>query len=68
MQSRWAWTEICFTFLRDGILHTREINREANQLPTSEKVMGRMWFTPYGVLPKSSWRDSEKHETDIRLS
>ena len=72
MQSRWAMDgDLFYRFLRDGILHTREINREANQLPTSEKVNGKeVWFTPYRRFAEVILErfGKSRNETDIRLS
>lgn len=49
VQNRWAWDGHRFyKYLRDGILHTREINRDVNQMPVIEKVDGKdAWFIPY---------------------
>ncbi|MBQ8146378.1 MAG: hypothetical protein IJ039_06300 [Clostridia bacterium] len=48
-QSSWAWDGLRFyKYLRDGILHTKEINKDVNECPFSTKETGKEeWHIPY---------------------
>ena len=42
VQSRWAWDGYRFyDYIKDGILHTRKINREVNEMPQTRKINGK---------------------------
>ena len=49
IQSDWAWDGYRFyEYIRDGILHTKEINRDVNYYPFSTKESGKEeWHIPY---------------------
>lgn len=49
VQTRWAWDGYHFyDYIKDGILHTRQINRDVNEMPVTRKVDGKEeWFIPY---------------------
>ena len=49
VQTRWAWDGYHFyDYIKDGILHTRQINRDVNEMPVTRKVIGKEeWFIPY---------------------
>ena len=49
IQSDWAWDgQRFYKYIRDGILHTKEINRDVNDYPFSTKESGREeWHIPY---------------------
>ena len=49
IQSNWAWDgQRFYQYIRDGILHTKEINRDVNDCPFSTKESGREeWHIPY---------------------
>ena len=49
IQSDWAWDGYRFyEYIRDGILHTKEINRDVNDCPFSTKESGKEeWHIPY---------------------
>ena len=39
IQSRWAWDEYCFyDYIKDGVLHTKKVNRYVNEMPHTKKV------------------------------
>lgn len=48
MQSGWALDGYRFyDYIRDGILHTKEINRDVNKLPFPRKINGKKeWIVP----------------------
>ena len=49
MQRSWAWDGYRFyEYIRDGILHTKEINRDVNECPFSTMESGKEeWYVPY---------------------
>ena len=49
IQSDWAWDGYRFyEYIRDGILHTKEINRDVNDYPFLTKDSGKEeWHIPY---------------------
>ena len=49
IQSDWTWDGYRFyEYIRDGILHTKEINRDVNDCPFSTKDSGKEnWHIPY---------------------
>lgn len=49
MQSDWAWDgKRFYKYTREGILHTKEINRDVNDCPFSTKETGKEeWHFPY---------------------
>ena len=48
MQEGFITTGYVWNFLRDGILHTRELNRKASEYLSRRKVDGKEeWFIPY---------------------
>ena len=49
VQRRWAMDGYRFyDYIQDGVLHTKRINREVNDMPVMRKVDGREeWFIPY---------------------
>ena len=52
VQTRWAWDGYRFyDYIQNGILHTRRINREVNEMPVTRKVNGKEeWFVPYELF------------------
>lgn len=52
MQSGWALDGYRFyDYIRDGILHTKEINREVNKLAFPWKINGKKeWIVPYQLF------------------
>ena len=55
VQTRWAWDGYRFyDYIQDGILHTRRINREVNEMPVTRKVNGKEeWFVPYELFSQT---------------
>lgn len=55
IQNRWALDGYRFyDYIWDGILHTRQINREVNEMPVSRKVEGKEeWFVPYKLFAET---------------
>lgn len=49
VQTRWAWDGYHFyDYIKDGILHTKQINRDVNEMPVTRKVNGKEeWIIPY---------------------
>lgn len=49
IQSRWACDGYRFyDYIQDGTLHTKQINRDVNEMPVTRKVDGKEeWFVPY---------------------
>lgn len=49
IQNRWAWDGYRFyDYIKDGILHTKQINWDVNKMPVTRKVEGKEeWFVPY---------------------
>ena len=48
IQRDWAWDgQRFYKYIRDGILHTKEINRDVNDFPFSTKGSGKeAWHVP----------------------
>lgn len=55
VQTRWAWDGYHFyDYIKDGILHTKQINRDVNKMPVTRKVDGKEeWFIPYDLFAKT---------------
>lgn len=55
VQSDWAWDGYRFyEYIRDGILHTMEINRDVNECPCPIKENGKEeWYIPYDYFAKT---------------
>ena len=55
VQTRWAWDGYRFyDYIQNGILHTRRINREVNEMPVTRKVNGKEeWFIPYELFSQT---------------
>ena len=49
IQNRWAWDGYRFyDYIQDGIMHTKRINRDVNEMPVKRKADGKEeWFVPY---------------------
>ena len=49
VQSRWAWDgRYFYRYIHDGIMQTRQINRDVNEMPVTRKVNGKEeWIIPY---------------------
>lgn len=49
VQSDWAWDRYRFyEYIRNGVLHTKEINRDVNDYSFSTKENGKeVWHFPY---------------------
>ena len=49
IQSNWAWDgQRFYKYIRDGILHTKKINRDVNDYPFPTKESGKEeWHIPY---------------------
>lgn len=71
MQSDWAWDGYRFyDYIRDGILHTKEINRDVNEYPFSTKENGKEeWHIPYtyfaDVIKAQSANNQTSHAKNI---
>ena len=52
IQTRWAWDGYHFyDYIKDGILHTKQINRDVNEMPVTRKVSGKEeWIVPYELF------------------
>lgn len=52
IQNRWAWDGYRFyDYIQDGILHTKKINRDVNEMPVTRKINGKEdWFVPYDLF------------------
>ena len=55
IQTRWAWDGYRFyDYIKDGILHTRQINRDVNEMPVTKKVNGKEeWIVPYELFAQT---------------
>lgn len=55
IQSDWALEGYRFyDYIRDGILHTKELNRDVNDYPCSKKVnQKKQWFIPYDLFAQT---------------
>ena len=55
IQNRGAWDGYRFyDYIKDGILHTRQINRDVNEMPQTRKVDGKEeWIHPYELFAKT---------------
>ena len=55
IQTRWAWDGYHFyDYIKDGTLHTRQINRDVNEMPAIRKVNGKEeWFIPYKLFAQT---------------
>lgn len=73
IQSRWAWDgDRFYGYISDGILHTKKINRDVNEMPVTKKVEGREeWIVPYELFEetiKKIARDIDSSETSKSAS
>lgn len=52
IQTRWAWDGYRFyDYIKDGVLHTKQINRDVNEMPVTRKVNGKEeWIVPYELF------------------
>ena len=52
IQTRWAWDGYHFDdYIKDGVLHTRQINRDVNEMPVTRKVNEKEeWIVPYELF------------------
>lgn len=65
IQTNWAHDGYAFySYIQDGILHTRKINREVNEYPVTRKVDGKTeWIVPYALFAQTIKREfAEKTE------
>ena len=55
VQSRWAWDGYRFyEYIKDGVLHTKQINRDVNKMPQMRKVNGKEeWLFPYELFAQT---------------
>lgn len=55
IQNRWAFDGYVFyDYIHDGILHTKQINREVNEMPVTRKVNGKdEWIIPYNFFAET---------------
>ena len=55
IQTRWAWDGYHFyDYIKDGILHTKQINRDVNEMPVTRKVNGKEeWIVPYELFAQT---------------
>ena len=55
IQNRWAWDGYrLYDYIQDGILHTKQINRDVNEMPVTRKVDGKEeWSVPYELFAET---------------
>lgn len=62
--NQWAYDGYRFyDYIRDGILHTKQINRDVNEMPTTVTIDGKKeWIIPYQYFAQTiKERFSDEH-------